>query len=236
MAEGGFIDVHSHILFSVDDGADSLEKSLEMLKIERSEGAGIVFLTPHYYEGARNSSHVEERFASLKACAKEQVPEIELFLGNEIFCASNPLSAVQSGDARTLGGGKYVLLEFSPREKSDAIRRYVISFLREGFCPVLAHVERYENFFGNNEAIREIVGMGAKLQINCSTFAEAGFFGGRTLRALLREGMIFAAGTDAHDTAHRPPKIKKAYDWVLKNSDKITADGIFRENASEILG
>lgn len=233
MAPEGFTDTHSHILFSVDDGAEDIEESLLMLEAEKREGARTVFLTPHFYEGEKNSSHLAEKFELLRERARERVPEIELFLGNEIFCMYSPVKRVQSGEARSYAGGKYVLAEFSPSNEWGRIREHLVSFLREGYVPIVAHAERYPDFF-KTERIREAVGLGALIQINCDTFTSAGFFQMRFLTSLLKEGLIFCVGTDAHNLTDRAPKMREAYRKVEKSAGQKIADAVFSENAGAL--
>lgn len=229
----GFVDTHSHILFSVDDGARDIDESIEMLRTEREEGADTVFLTPHFYEGERNSTHLAERFELLKQRAAKEVPEVRLYLGNEILCMYDAVSTVIKKEARTYGETKYVLIEFAPQASFDSVKGHIDAFLREGYVPIVAHCERYDNVFQakGGERLREIAEMGALIQINCDTFAEAGFFEGKYLKKILREGLVFAVGTDAHNNSSRAPRMKKAYEWVVKNAGREIADKIFRENA-----
>ena len=231
----GFIDTHSHILFGVDDGAQEIGQSLAMLEKERNEGVAVVFLTPHFYEGGRNSTHVEERFQMLSQKAKERLPEIELFLGNEIFCMYEPLNAVKRGAARTYANGKYVLCEFAPSGEWSKIREHIVNFLREGYIPVIAHAERYFELFSKKERMREVVALGALIQINCETFTSAGFFQRRYLRSLLNEDLIFCVGTDAHNLKNRPPEMRDAFRWVVKNAGSEKAEKIFCENAKVLM-
>ncbi|MCD8048916.1 MAG: hypothetical protein LUG52_04815 [Clostridia bacterium] len=233
----GFVDTHSHILFSTDDGARDIEESMEMLRAERNEGADAVFLTPHFYEGEKNSTHIAERFEKLKLRAATEVPELKLYLGNEILCLYDAVGAVLKNEARTYGTTKYVLIEFVPQAPFDTVKGHIEAFLREGYVPVVAHCERYDNVFKTQggERLREIVQMGALIQINCDTFVNAGFFEGRYLKKILREGLVFAVGTDAHNNSSRAPRMKKAYDWVVKNAGRGIADKIFRENARALI-
>jgi len=230
-----FIDVHSHIVFGVDDGSKDLAMSLEMLRRLKSEGAGTVFATPHFYEGERNSSHIKERFEILKGEAQKEKIDIELFLGNEIFCASDPVRAVRDGEAFTYDGGRHVLIEFSPANSMDAIRCHTEDFLREGYVPVIAHAERYNALFGKIQNMYEIVSLGAHIQINCDTIAGAGFLRKNYLKKLMREGLIFAVGTDCHNLTSRPPKMRDAYLKTAALAGEAEAEKIFCLNARELI-
>ncbi len=226
----GFTDTHSHILFSVDDGAPNIDISLDMLLKEAEEGAAAVFLTPHFYEGERNSSHLKERFEELRERAKTKVPGLKLFLGNEIFCMYDPSAAVMKGEALSYDGGKYVLCEFSPSNTMEAIKSHLESFLREGYVPVIAHAERYRALFGKIEHMREVRDMGALIQINCETIEKAGFLQTGYFKKLFREDLIFAVGTDAHNLTTRAPRMKEAFKKTAALAGEEKAKKIFCYN------
>ena len=85
-----FIDIHSHIIFGADDGAGSLDEAIELLKLDREEGAYAVFATPHYgieNTYAPDAALVMQKFELLKERAAAEVPEVKLYLGTEWYCA-----------------------------------------------------------------------------------------------------------------------------------------------------
>ena len=91
MEKHSFIDIHSHIIYGADDGAQSMTEAIRMLQADRDQGAVAVFATPHY--GRENNNYlpkaagVREKFELLKERAAEEVPEIRLYLGTEWYCA-----------------------------------------------------------------------------------------------------------------------------------------------------
>ena len=146
-----------------------------------------------------------------------------------------PTAAIKSGAAHTYANGKYVLAEFAPNGEWGRIREHIMTFLREGYIPVIAHAERYSELFSKKERMREVVELGARIQINCETFTSAGFFQRRYLRSLINEGLIFCVGTDAHNMKNRIPQMHDAFLWVVKNAGRVAAEKIFCENAKVLM-
>ena len=110
-----YIDIHSHIIFGADDGAESLTEAVELLKRDRDEGAYAVFATPHY--GRENgfvpdAGLVLRNFQLLKERAAEEVPEVKVYLGTEWYCAWELGSRVLRRDAFRMNDTDYVLAEF----------------------------------------------------------------------------------------------------------------------------
>ena len=92
----GITDIHSHILFQVDDGSPSLKTSIDILKKEYSQGVRNVICTPHYHAGEcmPEGQLIEDNFQVLKKEAKEIIPEMNLFLGNEIMACNDMAQTV----------------------------------------------------------------------------------------------------------------------------------------------
>lgn len=105
-----------HILFQVDDGSPSLKTSIDILKKEYSQGVRNVICTPHYHAGEcmPEGQLIEDNFQVLKKEAKEIIPEMNLFLGNEIMACNDMAQMLSSGELFTLAQTNYVLVEFYP--------------------------------------------------------------------------------------------------------------------------
>ncbi len=106
-----YIDIHSHILPGLDDGAENLEMSIKMLGQASREGIGKIILTPHYKPMRRNPSAetVKKAYESLKKRIKEEKLPLGVSLGNEIYYSSEAVSALREGKTLTLAGSAYAL-------------------------------------------------------------------------------------------------------------------------------
>ena len=97
----GMIDIHTHILYGVDDGAKTLSDSMELLDEEREQGVDIVIMTPHYGPkfGYPDKEIIMEHFEEISKKAEKYYPEIELYLGSELYYQESTISDLDSGKA-----------------------------------------------------------------------------------------------------------------------------------------
>ena len=213
------IDIHSHILPGVDDGAKDEKQSLEMLKLAAADGITDIIATPHFHYRRGHAARTQIREAAQKCqqMIEEAGLKIKIHTGNELYYTHELLETVKAGEALTLAGSDYVLLEFSPEAERRRIHNAVYQFLSEGYYPVIAHMERYQAFQKHIDFAMEISDMGACYQINAgSILGAAGWSTKRFAKTMLKGGMIHFVATDAHDTVVRPPQFGKAVSWMEK--------------------
>ena len=110
----GKIDIHSHILPGLDDGARSEELSLRMLKMAEDDGITDIIATPHFHyrRGHATPVQIRETASLMQRKAKEAGLKIKIHTGNELYYTHELLETVKAGDALTLADSDYVLLEF----------------------------------------------------------------------------------------------------------------------------
>ena len=109
------IDIHSHILYGVDDGSKDLSMSLAMLKDEMENGVTLVYLTPHQNQQTLTGPLLKERYQSFLDEIKDKGIDIDIRLGSEIYYYPGLKQDLLSGKALTMDESKYVLVEFSTR-------------------------------------------------------------------------------------------------------------------------
>ena len=114
-----YIDIHTHILPGVDDGAESPETSLEMLRMAAGDGIGQIILTPHSkpWHRHRSCAEVASGVARLRELLQEERLDIQLYTGNELFYRSGLLEELEAGQAVALADSHYVLVEFDPADQ-----------------------------------------------------------------------------------------------------------------------
>ncbi len=235
----GFVDIHSHILPGMDDGAQDLEQALQMLEWASREGTSHMIATPHYKQGKyRAAKHsVLERIRLLQEAAREQGIPIRIYPGTEILYHGELEEKLDRGELCTLNGSEYALIEFLPLEEFYYIRNAADQLLGMGYRPVLAHVERYRCFLKDADRVREIKDMGCRIQVNAGSVT--GQFGGsakRFVRKLIQEQIVDYLGTDTHDLKKRNPAMKACAEYLYQKCSRWYADAILFENAmSELL-
>ena len=240
-----FIDIHSHIIFGADDGAQSLTEAIWLLKKDRDEGACAVFATPHY--GRENmytpdAAVVIQKFELLKERAAEEVPEIQLYLGTEWYCAYSLADRVRRRDAFRMNDTDYVLAEFleygSVYEPCEKISGNLLELKRQGFRPILAHAERYKAMQEDRERLRELHDRGILLQVNAYDLELNSSARTRGLAQWLAgERMISFIGSDMHGyPPKRDPRMKEGLQWLYEHTDEAYADAVAFGNAERLFG
>ena len=233
-----YIDIHSHILPFMDDGARDEKMSLEMLKIAEQEGISDIIVTPHYrrghYKGERKDT--DRVLARMRELMKKEGIQVRLHPGNEIYYRSELEEKLESGALSTMNDTDYVLVEFSPMEDFMYIRSAVEELFSIGYTPIIAHVERIQCIEKKIEHARTLKKMGCELQVNAaSAMGDVGFFCKRFVHKLLKEKLVDYMGTDAHNVEKRPPKMKRCAEMLYRKYDREYVDRILYGNAVKRL-
>ena len=166
------IDLHTHILHGIDDGAKNLEESIKLLRMEIDSGVHTLALTPHYNPNTTSlKDFLKKRKTAYKIlCAevkKQKIP-INLILGAEVAYSPDILGL--DIDELCYEGTKTILIELPIRTYPPLIRNVFYELLLKGYTPLLAHTERYMYFAKNPELLETLVEMGALVQINAGPF------------------------------------------------------------------
>ena len=233
-----YIDIHSHILPHLDDGASDMETALAMLRIAAAEGISDIIVTPHYRSGRFRGDRrqTDKVLADVRAAMKEEGIPINLYPGCEIYYRSELEEKLESGVLSTMNDTEYVLVEFSPMEDISYIRSAVDELFSIGYTPILAHVERIQCIAKKIEYARQLKKIGCELQVNASSIMGAtGFWDKRFVHKLLKEELVDYIGTDAHNTDVRKPAMKKCAELLYKKYDRAYADAVLYKNAAERL-
>lgn len=201
-------DIHCHVLPYVDDGAEHTEQMEKLLRSAVEQGIEVICATPHLRHGMFESTDEAIIKQYERACEyiRERDLPIRLLLGREYFCDESFLERLGVGKLIPLGMGNTVLAEFSGRYSAELIRRYIRGILDAGLTPLIAHVERYWQL--SEADISDLVGMGAKLQVNAgSVLGREGRRQKKLVWRLLRQDLVHAVASDAHDPVYRPNEL-----------------------------
>lgn len=230
-----YFDIHTHIVPGVDDGAESLEESLEMISQMREQGVLNIVATPHYPDG--KTEKIKDAFDMLKMSVEDKYPDMKLYLGNELLNGPGVIEALKNKTALTIAGTKYILVEFLPSDSQRKIYSALREYILEGYIPIVAHVERYEALHKNYDILDEIINMGAYIQMNTESLV-GGMFDRRAAycRKLLENGYIHFLGSDCHGAEKRKPLMKHAIEKLKPGfvNSKL-AEKILFENPIKML-
>ena len=230
------IDIHSHLLYGVDDGAKTPEDSLKMLEQAAEQEITDIVLTPHYRKGLfpYPLEVIKERFLELVPLAKNL--GITLHPGCEYFADSRIMEHITSGRCFTLNEGEYILLEFDYKTDYNSIRSFAESCIFCGFYPVIAHAERYEVFIKEFGLLSDFSKMGCLVQLNADSIL--GVSGGpakRLCKRILKKELADIIASDCHDTGERGNRLRDGYLYVEKRFGSDTAKRLFVKNPAKIL-
>lgn len=231
-------DIHCHMLPRLDDGAESFEESVQMLKIAFKEGIRTICLTPHYMpeRWKPRPDKAKEYQKYLQRYARQLNEDIKIYLGNELYYWQGALEDLKSGTCLTLNESRYVLVEFAPGYPYQELVRGLNSLMSGGYIPILAHIERYTGILGKVERVEEIRQRGVLIQVNASSvLGTSGAAAKRFVRKLLKKELVHVICTDAHSHGHRAPYIMECVQYVTKHYGERYAEQLFCENAEKIL-
>ena len=233
-----FFDLHTHLLFGVDDGAKSKEEMFAMLDMAYADGTRALCLTPHFspYLFGDTYQSSQEAFGVLSEYASKTYPDLKLFLGHELGYFEACTGALLSGRCRTIGGSRYVLVDFPEDVGFFEIRNAVNRLRAEGFCPLLAHAERYPCLVGKLDWVGAFIRDGGAVQVNASS-AVGGW--GKTAKVqwkkLVRGGLVHIISSDGHNLTSRQPKISVCLPLLNRWCKPETVQALTWENAWRVI-
>ena len=238
MPKKGLFDIHCHIVPSVDDGSDSREETMKMLRMEYTQGVRNIIATPHFRKRMFETplETVKEQFQVLRECAFEISDEFKVYLGCEFHANMEMAEMLKTGQVVSMAGSRYVLTEFSGSVEAAYIKERLYSLLSHGYRPIIAHIERYESMRKDVSLAEEVADMGAFIQVNAdSILGKEGFGTKRYCKKLLKSELVHFVGSDCHGSARRVSRIGEAYDYIEKKWGSPYADQIFIKNPQKIL-
>lgn len=232
------IDVHCHIIPGVDDGSDSMEETLKMLRIAANEGITDIICTPHFKSGHHNTTeeHIGKYIEQIASMEKENNISINLFPGEEVYYFSEISEAMEQGKVVTMPDGDHILIEFSPIENYRYIRNAIDDIISNGLIPVIAHIERYESVSSDLNNAFDLKKMGAEIQVNASgVTGKVGKGMKKVIHSLLKEQLVDYIGTDAHSENERSPRIRECARIICRKYGNDYAERVLSGNAAERL-
>ncbi len=233
------IDIHSHILNNVDDGSDSLENTLNILRKAEEAGFSDIILTPHYIENYYENTKdlISEKINELKQSLYREEIIVNLHQGNEIMLTDNTPKILQECDISSLANSRYILFELPFSNRILNFENIIFELKEIGAIPVLAHPERYIYIQENPDELLKMMNLGILVQSNYGSFM--GLYGKKakvTAEILLKNKLIHFLSSDTH----KQGTIYENIDKIIKNLIHISGDNkyirkITTINAQDIL-
>lgn len=236
------IDLHSHILHEVDDGARSFNESIDMLKIAIDQGVTTQVLTPHIQFGRYNNTkaNLQKAFCRFESKTQNLGLNIDLRLAAEVRIGPEIMRLVEDDQIPWLGyidEKKVLLLEFPRVDVPLGSDKLVQWLLQRNILPMIAHPERNKTFLKNPSKLTPFIDMGCPLQITASSLL--GRFGNDAKvmsHFLLENNHVFAIASDCHNLKGRAPDLKQAYVYLSNILESKKLDDLFKNNPLRLLG
>ena len=233
------VDIHTHILPGMDDGAIDLYDTLEMAAMAVANGVTTMVATPHCNIPGSYDNYYSDEFVKIfreveRALALEKIP-LTLYAGAEVFVTPELPKLIREGKILTINGGHYILLEFSFEEEGDYLNEMLQQIHAMGLRPVIAHAERYRCVQRNPQIAYEWCQKGYVIQCNKGSFI--GRFGDRcaiTAYKLLAHNLVSVIASDAHGSKNRTPYMMDAYEELMEEYEIPYLDILFEENPRRI--
>lgn len=232
------IDLHSHILPGIDDGAKTMDIALEMARMAVDDGVKIMACTPHVMPPlyANSAQTIAAAVAELKAKLAEADIPLRLVIGADVHIAPDLVESLKRGTIPTLHGTRYFLLEPPHNIAPPRLDAFCATLAENGFLPVLTHPERFAWIENHYERICALDEMGVAIQVTAG--AITGHFGSRVqywAERLLDEGRVDIVASDGHDPKRRTPILSAARERIVATSGKEAAIRLLRENPLRVL-
>lgn len=221
--DNGFLaDLHTHILPEIDDGPQTVEESIAILKEEAKQGITHIALTPHF---SLSDVSVEEFLNQRELSFGKMMAEVDknpdlaaikFHLGAEV--SYNPNLIYEDVAKLCIGDTSYILLELLGSYPFN-IEKTVSWMVAQGITPIIAHAERYGYLMSNLSMLDSLIDAGAIIQCNAESVLSIFRFG--RIKRLIRDGYVHLIASDTHNLDKRPPSLNDAYDKLKKLSDPL---------------
>lgn len=215
------IDMHTHILPNIDDGSESMEETIKMLKEAKEAGFTDIITTSHYIENSYDITKRERKniINEIKSKLDIENINIKLYNGAEAYISNNIYELIEKEALPTLNSSKYLLMELPMNNKVLYLENVIYSLESKGITPIIAHPERYSYVQKDIKFVEELVERGVLFQANYgSIIGKYGNDASKSVKKLLKKKLIHFLGTDTH----KSNSIYTQMNIILKKLEKIT--------------
>ena len=218
--------MHQHVLWGIDDGPQSREEMIALLRRDAEQGIGIVAATSHALPGVLpfDIELYRQRLKEAQSyCSEENLP-LRVISGAEIRYTPMTLSMLLDRRIPTLGDSEYVLLEFWEKIDRDTFEDAISQLFRHGFFSVVAHAERYRLFRHEQSFLKDVKEKyDVYYQLNCDFALKRNLPSALLAHRLIQSQLADIWATDAHNLTARPPRMAEAFQFFSerKNTEAL---------------
>ena len=231
------IDIHSHILFGVDDGPETFEQSIALFEKAVGEGITDIIATSHVLHPSYEAS-VEttlKQVHQLQEILKQNGIPITIHTGHEIRINEQMPQLFGEKKLLPLAGSDYILVELPSNTVPIFTKPLLLQLQELGYTPIIAHPERNKAIAENPRRLKDLIQNGALAQVTAGSVT--GHFG-KTIQKvsmnLIEANLVHTYGSDVHNLDNRPYLFDKGLTYLEKNKMADVVD-VFLENNARII-
>lgn len=235
------IDIHSHLLAGIDDGAQHLSEAVALCRYAVNNGITHSVITPHIHPGRyENTSHtIEQAFNRLQSALKEAAIPLKISFSAEVRISVEMMTMIEQDQIPFLGyyeDNKLLLLEMPHSHVLPGSQKLIDWLLKRNIRPVIAHPERNKELMLDYSRVIPFVQQGCLLQVTAASVAgKFGLLCQDFARYLIEHDLVSYVATDAHNLQHRPPDLKQCITPIRLWAGQEKAEQLLKTNAWKIV-
>jgi protein-tyrosine phosphatase len=227
------IDIHSHILPGIDDGAKNLDESLALIKMAQNDGITHMVATPHIHLGRFDNSalQLENDLAVLKRHVKAANIKMRLAVAAEVRLDIGLMTLVMAEQLPfigKIGTANYLLLELPHSHVPSGYDKFITWLTKHNIKVIIPHPERNRDIQANTYYIEHLKQLGCEFQLTASSIE--GLWGDKAKKiseAMLKANLVHYVASDTHSVKRRPPILSKAKKIISNLVGVDKADALF---------
>jgi protein-tyrosine phosphatase len=211
------IDIHSHILPGIDDGARTLDESLEMAEIAAADGIEQMVATPHVFKGLSDDPEPAEVISWVHALQAAVAAKLKILPGSETHIRHDIAEQAKAQRVTTINQCNYLLVEFPQLAVPVGTDEVFYKLRLQGIHPILVHPERNIQIQKQPSLVAEYVTRGVFIQVTAMSVAgQFGTAAKKCAETLLEHHCVHFLATDAHRPSKRPPILSRGRDAAAR--------------------
>lgn len=236
------IDLHSHLLPGIDDGASSLEEALSLARIAVADGITHMVFTPHVHPGRyeNNVQTIQPVFEAFQQALIDHEIPLSVKPAGEVRLSAEVLAMFAANQLPFLGewqGRKVMLLELPHSHVPPGTDNLVKWLLARDVLPMIAHPERNKGLLADQCKLAPFIEMGCLFQVTAmSVTGEFGEPASEMAHKMLENGWVTVIASDAHNEKHRPPVLSGAVKVASELIGDVEARRLVLGNPARIIG
>jgi protein-tyrosine phosphatase len=233
------IDIHSHIMPEIDDGARSVEEAIDMARIAAEDGIEYMVSTPHMFNGLSDNpepKEILERVAALNERIAAAGIGLKILPGNEVHVSHEIAEQARGNRVTKINDRNYMLVEFPQLTVPVGADQLFYKLLLQGVRPILVHPERNAQLQASPFLVGRFVDHGVYIQVTAmSVTGEFGPAAKAIADKLLRHNCVHFLATDAHRTKSRPPILSRGRDAAAELIGPDRARALVEDNPRAVI-